>query len=82
MFKAVSETAEYGGQTRADRLINNDIADEMKVILEEIKSGAFHKEWMDESKNGLPTLKQYREPNEIEQLFNELTKVLLPKIKK
>ena len=82
MFKAVSETAEYGGQTRADRLIDDDIANEMKEILEEIKSGDFHKEWMSESENGLPTLKRYREPNEIEQLFNELTKVLLPKIKK
>ena len=33
MFKAVSETAEYGGQTRADRLIDDDIAKEMKEIL-------------------------------------------------
>ena len=82
MFKAVSETAEYGGQTRADRLINDDIANEMKEILKEIKSGEFHAEWMDESKNGLPTLKQYRKSNEVERLFNELTKVLLPKIKK
>ena len=82
MFKAVSETAEYGGQTRADRLIDDDVADEMKKILSEIKSGEFHKEWMDESSSDMSTLKQYREPNEIEVLFNELTKVLLPKIKK
>ena len=81
MFKAVSETAEYGGQTRADRLIDDDTAGEMKKILQEIKSGEFHKEWMNESENGLPTLKQYRKPNEVEQLFNELTSILLPKIK-
>ena len=82
MFKAVSETAEYGGQTRADRLIDDDIAYEMKEILSEIKSGEFHKEWIEESKKGLPTLKQYRKSNEVEELFNELTKILLPKIKK
>ena len=82
MFKAVSETAEYGGQTRADRLINDDVAIEMKEILNEIKSGEFHKEWMNETKKGLPTLKKYRKSNETEKLFNELTRVLLPKIKK
>ena len=82
MFKAVSETAEYGGQTRADRLIDNDVAKEMKEILQEIKSGDFHREWMKESDNGFPNLKQYRKPNDIEELFNELTKVLLPKIRK
>ena len=82
MFKAVSETAEYGGQTRADRLINDDIANEMKEILREIKSGEFHEEWMRESREGLPTLEKYRKPNEIEELFNELTNILLPKIKK
>ena len=53
----------------------------MKNILNEIKSGEFHKEWMNESQKGLPTLSKYREPNEVEMLFNELTKVLLPKIK-
>ena len=82
MFKGVSETAEYGGQTRADRLIDEDIANEMKEILNEIKSGDFHREWMAEADKGLSTLKQYREPNETEKLFNELTKLLLPMIKK
>ena len=81
MFKAVSETAEYGGQTRADRLIDDDVAIEIKEILNDIKSGNFHKEWMAETERGLPTLKEYRQPNETEQLFNELTKILLPKIK-
>ena len=69
MFKAVSDTAEYGGQTRADRLIDDDIATEMKQILNEIKSGDFHKEWMNEAKKDFPTLKQYRKPNETEELF-------------
>ncbi len=82
MFKMVSETAEYGGQTRADRLIDDDVANEMKEILNEIKSGEFHREWMLEAEKGMPVLDQYREPNQTEQLFNELTKVLLPKIKK
>ena len=82
MFKAVSETAEYGGQTRADRIINDDVAIEIKEILNDIKSGAFHKEWMNEAEGGLKALEEYRIPNQTEQLFNELTKVLLPKIKK
>ena len=63
MFQAVSETAEYGGQTRADRLIDDDVAIEIKEILHDIQSGDFHREWVAETEKGLPTLKEYRKPS-------------------
>jgi len=61
MWQKVSNTAEYGGRTRGKRIIDEEAKKRMKAILEEIKSGAFAKEWMDEYKKGLPKLKKMRE---------------------
>ena len=43
--KMISNVAEYGGLTRGERLINDDVKNEMKNILSEIKKGKFKKEW-------------------------------------
>lgn len=52
MRKRVSDTAEYGDITRGPRVINDSVRAEMKKILEEIRSGAFAEEWMQENKTG------------------------------
>ncbi len=52
MRYSVSDTAEYGDLTRGPRLINDAVKAEMKVILEEIRSGAFAEEWIAESRSG------------------------------
>lgn len=54
MRQAISNTAEYGDMTRGPRIINEDVREEMKYILEEIQSGSFAKEWISENQAGRP----------------------------
>lgn len=73
MRKRVSDTAEYGDLTRGRRIINDKTRQEMKKILEEVQSGKFAKEWIEENKAGRP-------------VFNELSqkddKLLVEKVGK
>jgi len=57
MWEVVSNTAEYGGQTRGKRLITSETKAEMKKILQEVEDGTFARQWMDEAENqGLKNL--------------------------
>ena len=60
MWDNVSNTAEYGGLVRRERLITPDTKKEMKKILEEIQKGEFAKEWALENQAGQPMLKRIR----------------------
>ena len=79
MNQAISDTAEFGGITRGNRIINENVRNEMRLALEEIQSGKFHKEWMDEYERGYPQLKNMREQEKqipIEEISKQLLKVL------
>jgi len=52
MRDAVSNTAQYGDLTRGPRVITDATRQEMKRILDEIRSGAFAKEWINEYRTG------------------------------
>ena len=52
MRYSISNTAEYGDLTRGSRLITDQTRAEMKKILQEIQSGEFAREWMDENRSG------------------------------
>jgi ketol-acid reductoisomerase len=54
MRYSVSDTAEYGDLTRGPRIIDDHVRQNMKQILEEIRSGRFAEEWINESKAGRP----------------------------
>jgi ketol-acid reductoisomerase len=54
MRYSISDTAEYGDVTRGERIINEDTRDEMAMILEEIQSGEFAREWILENRAGRP----------------------------
>ena len=58
MWYVVSNTAEYGGLTRRDRVITAESENGMKSILAEIESGKFKDDWRAEWKNGLVNLKK------------------------
>lgn len=56
MRHSVSDTAEYGDITRGPRIVTPATKDEMRTILEEIRSGDFAREWMSEYRSGAPNL--------------------------
>lgn len=61
MNYSVSDTAEYGNYTRGPRVIDEAVREEMQEILDEIQSGAFAEEWIEEYEDGAPRLKEKRE---------------------
>ncbi|MCE5297038.1 MAG: ketol-acid reductoisomerase [Euryarchaeota archaeon] len=61
MWDSVSNTAEYGGLTRRDRVITKETREEMQVILDEIRDGKFAEEWMKDAKSGMKKMKKLEE---------------------
>ncbi|MFP4228331.1 MAG: ketol-acid reductoisomerase [Salinivenus sp.] len=75
MNYSVSDTAEYGNHTRGPRVIDDAVREEMQEILEEVQSGAFAKEWIEEYEKGAPRLQAEREAlkkHPIEQVGKKL----------
>ncbi|MCC7294083.1 MAG: ketol-acid reductoisomerase [Phycisphaerales bacterium] len=52
MRDRISNTAEYGDLTRGPRVIGPEAREQMKQILEEIRSGRFAAEWLAEARGG------------------------------
>ena len=75
MWDSVSYTAEYGGLTRGDAVIDDDVRENMEAILEDVQSGQFAQEWIVENQAGRPKftrLREAEEAHEIEQVGEEL----------
>ena len=60
MRYSVSNTAEYGDVTRGPRVVNSETKKEMRKILDEIQTGRFVQEWMQECSTGQPSFKALR----------------------
>ena len=56
-----SHTSQYGSMTRGARYMIPQISQTMQEVLEEIRSGAFAREWEAEQKAGLPVFNQIKE---------------------
>lgn len=61
MWHDVSNTAEFGGLSRRERLITDETRSEMKKVLKEIQNGKFTKEWALENQAGKPQLNRLRD---------------------
>jgi ketol-acid reductoisomerase len=84
MWNNVSNTAEYGGMTRGNRIINEMSREAMQEILAEIQSGEFAREWILESQAGLPvkkSLEKIESEHLIEQVGAEL-RAMMPWLQK
>jgi ketol-acid reductoisomerase len=68
MRYSVSDTAEYGDYTRGPRVVNDATREEMRRILDEIRSGAFAKEWIGEAEAGFPNFLRMRQEARSSQL--------------
>ncbi len=60
MRYSISNTAEYGDITRGPRIITEDTKEEMRMILDEIRSGEFAREFILENQANAPVLKSMR----------------------
>ncbi|GBE15245.1 MAG TPA: ketol-acid reductoisomerase [Proteobacteria bacterium] len=83
MRYSISNTAEYGDLTRGGRIVDEDVKDEMRYILEEIQSGEFAKEWILENQAGRPVfnaLKRQGAEHPIEEVGRRL-RALMPWLK-
>ncbi|WP_324758280.1 ketol-acid reductoisomerase [Haloarcula montana] len=75
MWNSVSDTAEYGGLTRGEEVINRE---GMEEILEDVQNGEFAREWINENQANRPSYKQYRaaeQSHQVEQVGGELRKL-------
>jgi ketol-acid reductoisomerase len=77
MRYSVSDVAEYGDLSRGTRVVDDRTRDEMRRILEEIRSGAFAKELFADDDAGRPKFAQLRaegnaRATEIEKVGKEL----------
>jgi ketol-acid reductoisomerase len=61
MRYSVSDTAEYGDLTRGPRVIDDRVREQMRRILDEIRSGQFAREWVAEDDAGRPQFAKLRE---------------------
>jgi ketol-acid reductoisomerase len=79
MRYSVSDTAEYGDLTRGKRVISEDVRDEMALILEEIQTGEFAREWILENMAGRPVynaIKREEAEHEIEIVGKQLRSMM------
>ena len=75
MWNSVSDTAEYGGLTRGDRVVDDRARERMESVLEEVQDGTFAREWIAENQAGRPSYTQLRaaeEDHDIEDVGEEL----------
>ncbi len=61
MRERISHTAAYGDVTRGPRIIDDRVRQGMKQLLEEIRSGVFAREWIEEHRAGSGRYRALRE---------------------
>jgi len=75
MRSSISDTAEYGDLVCGPRIITEETREEMRIILAEIQSGEFAREWIVENQAGRPVyraLKRQGEEHPIEIVGKKL----------
>jgi ketol-acid reductoisomerase len=75
MWYSVSDTAEYGGLSRGDEIVDEGVRENMEATLEAVQDGTFAREWISENQAGRPSyrqLKQAEENHEIEDVGERL----------
>jgi len=60
MRYSISDTAEFGDYTRGKRVVDGHVREEMQSILDDIQSGAFAREWVEDMGNSEARLKAMR----------------------
>ena len=61
MWDSVSDTAEYGGLSRGDMVVDDHARRNMEEVLEAVQDGTFAREWIAENQANRPAYKQLRQ---------------------
>ncbi|WP_231184391.1 ketol-acid reductoisomerase [Haladaptatus sp. DYF46] len=75
MWDSVSDTAEYGGLTRGEVVVDDHARENMEQVLEEVQNGEFARQWIVENQAGRPSYRQKRtaeKNHEIEEVGDRL----------
>jgi ketol-acid reductoisomerase len=79
MRYSISDTAEYGDYTRGPKVIDDHVRQNMKQVLQNIRSGQFAREWIMENQAGRPSFNAMRRMEAghmIEQVGGELRSMM------
>jgi ketol-acid reductoisomerase len=79
MRYSVSDTAEHGDYTGGPKIITDETRATMKRMLQDIRSGSYAEEWIDENANGRPWFNERRRAarsGQIEQVGKELRRMM------
>jgi ketol-acid reductoisomerase len=79
MRQSISNTAEFGDYVSGPRIITDDVKANMKLVLADIQSGKFAKDFTDDYKAGFPKFNEYRKNAQglqIEEVGAELRKMM------
>jgi len=79
MRRSISDTAEYGDLTRGQRVIGEESRKAMKELLDEVQSGEFAREWINENQANRPKfnrLQEMDENHEIEEVGRRLREMI------
>ena len=84
MRYSISNTAEYGDVSRGPRVVTPEVKAQMKKILNEIQSGEFAREWMEESRSGGANFQGLRQKGREHQIeaVGEGLRAMMPWIQK
>ncbi|MCD6290311.1 MAG: ketol-acid reductoisomerase, partial [Anaerolineae bacterium] len=75
MRYSISDTAEHGDYTAGPKIITEEVRQNMQKILEDIQSGAYAQQWIEENAKGRPWFNKMREQERqhpIEQVGRKL----------
>jgi ketol-acid reductoisomerase len=61
MWYSVSDTAEYGGLSQGDEILDEDVRENMEETLEAVQDGTFAREWISENQAGRPSYRQLKQ---------------------
>src|SRR6202046_2592485 len=75
MHQFISDTAKYGDLTRGPRIIDDRVKNVMRKVLQEVQTGKFAKQWIEESASGGKTYQKLLKEDkdrQIEKVGSEL----------
>jgi ketol-acid reductoisomerase len=68
MWHSVSDTAEYGGLSQGEDILDENVRENMEETLEAVQNGEFAREWITENQAGRPSYNQLVEAEENHQI--------------